>query len=94
MNTLEDISHPKQMAAPKGKIVELKWKQVSPPPHEFLAIACPDEEEGGFAVVAAHIPGVISQGETIEEARINISEAFLATLEACRKHGEPLPFSA
>ena len=77
-----------------GKIVSLTWQHfVSPPRHEFLAIACPDEEEGGFSVFAANIPGVVSQGETVEEATANISEAFIGMLEACRKRGQPLPYS-
>ncbi len=77
----------------RGSVVKMKWTIQNPPPHEFLAIICP-EEEGGFSIYAATIPGVISQGETEDEARQNIAEAFLAMLEACRKRGEPLPYSA
>ena len=73
-------------------ILSVRFKQITPPPHEFLAIACA-EDEGGFSVFAANVPGVISQGETIEEAKANISEAFLGMLQACRKRGEPLPYS-
>jgi predicted RNase H-like HicB family nuclease len=68
------------------------WKQFTPPPHEFLAVAC-REEEGGFSVFAMRHPGIVSQGETIEEAKANIADAFSAMLEACNKLGEPLPFS-
>ncbi len=38
-------------------------------------------------------PGVISQAETLEEAKINIADAFLAMLEATRKRGEKMQFS-
>ena len=60
---------------------------------EFQAAICP-EEEGGYSVVALHFPGVVSQGETIEEAKANIAEAFTAMLEARRKRGEDMQFSA
>jgi predicted RNase H-like HicB family nuclease len=55
-------------------------------------VICP-EEEGGFSVFALNYPGVISQGETFEEAKANITEAFLAVLESRRKHGEAMEFS-
>jgi predicted RNase H-like HicB family nuclease len=68
------------------------WTNTSPPPHEFAAIACP-EEEGGFSIFAANYPGVISQGDTLEEATANIAEAFLAVLDSRRRHGEAMEFS-
>jgi predicted RNase H-like HicB family nuclease len=92
MNELQEQPHIQQVTAPIGRVLSLRWKQESPPPHEFLAIACP-EEEGGFSIFAAHIPGVISQAETVDEAKAHISEAFMGMLEACRKRGEPLPYS-
>jgi len=62
------------------------------PRHEFIAVACP-EDEGGFSVFAVNYPGVISQAESLDEARTNIGEAFLAVLESGRKHSEPMQFS-
>ncbi len=77
---------------PRGTIVRVKWQQQSPPPHEFEAVACP-EEEGGFSVFAINYPGVCSQGETVEEAKANVAEAFMAMLESSHQHGEQLEFS-
>jgi predicted RNase H-like HicB family nuclease len=68
------------------------WVVPSPPAHEFTAIACP-EEEGGYSIFAADYPGIVSQGDTLEEAKTNIAEAFMAMLEARRNHGEPLAHS-
>lgn len=67
--------------------------EVVSPPHEILAAICAEEEDGGFSVFALNYPGVISQGETIEEAKANIAEAFLALFESRRKHGEGLKYS-
>jgi predicted RNase H-like HicB family nuclease len=77
---------------PKGRVVECSWSR---PNHryEFNAIACPEEEDGGYSIFALNYPGVISQGENLEEARQNIADAFLAVLEARRDRGEEMEFS-
>lgn len=83
---------PRALVGPRGRIVRFKWQVQGPPAHEFWAAACP-EEEGGYSVFAINYPGVVSQGETLDEARTNIAEAFLAMLESRRKHGEEMLFS-
>lgn len=79
-----------------AEVVSVKWQTQTPPAHEFSAIACPEAEDdgGGFSVFALHYPGVVSQGETIEEAKENIAEAFLAMLESARKHGRGMEYSS
>jgi predicted RNase H-like HicB family nuclease len=82
------------VAIPNGHVARCAWKtDYAPPKHEFLAVAFRDEDDGGFSIVAARYPGVVSQGETIEEAKANISEAFIGMLEARRKRGEPLEYT-
>jgi antitoxin HicB len=49
------------------------------------------EEGGGYSVTVPALPGAISQGDTLEEARDNIREATLAMLESRRKRGLSLP---
>ncbi len=46
--------------------------------YECRVLLCP--EETGFSVHALRLPGVVSQGETIEEALENIAEAFRGAL--------------
>jgi predicted RNase H-like HicB family nuclease len=38
-------------------------------------------EEGGFTVYVAALPGCVSEGDTLEEARANIREAIELYLE-------------
>jgi predicted RNase H-like HicB family nuclease len=40
-----------------------------------------DAPEGGYAAYVEEIPGVNSQGETLEEAKTNLREALLLVLE-------------
>lgn len=77
---------------PVGRIVKTVWKTQTPPPHEFTAAICHDED-GGYSVFAMHYPGVISQGDTVDEAKANIAEAFMAMLEACRKRGRGMEYA-
>jgi predicted RNase H-like HicB family nuclease len=44
-----------------------------------------EAEEGGYTAFAAELPGAVTQGETIEEARENLREAIELVLEANRE---------
>ena len=50
----------------------------------FTAVFEPSEE-GGFVAVVEELPGAISQGETLEEARANLKEAVELILETNRE---------
>ncbi len=51
-------------------------------------------EEGGYVVTFPAIPGLATQGETLEEARSMAEDCLRAYLESLTKDGEPLPFEA
>ena len=46
------------------------------------------EEEGGFSVQCIELPGVISEGETRDDALKNIKEAIIGYLEAFSEEKE------
>jgi antitoxin HicB len=50
-----------------------------------------EAEEGGYVVTCPAVPGTVSQGETYEEAIVNIKEAIELALECYREDGVPLP---
>ncbi len=50
------------------------------------------ESDGGYSVVCLTLPGVVSQGETVEEAIENITEAFQGAVEGYRASDEPIPW--
>jgi predicted RNase H-like HicB family nuclease len=86
------IAKPNNTRLQRGRIVTPTWQKPSRPTHKFLAVFYP-EEEGGFSAFAQRYPGIVSQGETVDEAKANIKEAFVAMLAACRKRGKSLEFS-
>lgn len=44
-----------------------------------------------YSAIARDVPGVVSAGDTLDEALINIREAFEGVIEAYDEDGEPLP---
>lgn len=44
------------------------------------------EPEGGFTVLAPALPGCVTFGETIEEAKEMAKDAILGYIESLRKH--------
>lgn len=47
--------------------------------------------EGGYTVTVPMLPGVITEGDTLAEARERAREAIRGYLVVLRKHGEPIP---
>ncbi len=48
-------------------------------------------EEGGYVVTVPALPGLVTEGDTIEEAREMVRDAIRGYLESLQKHGEPIP---
>lgn len=49
------------------------------------------EPEGGFTVLVPSLPGCISYGETLSEAKIMAKEAIELYLESLSEHNEFIP---
>jgi antitoxin HicB len=48
-------------------------------------------EEGGYVVRCPALPGVVTEGDTLEEARAMARDAIQAYLESLRKDELPIP---
>ena len=49
------------------------------------------EGDGGFVATVPVLPGCVSQGDTREEALLNIREAMEVYIEDCRLAGDAVP---
>ena len=49
------------------------------------------EPEGGYTVMVPSLPGCITYGDTIEQAKEMAKEAIELYLESLREHGEEIP---
>lgn len=48
-------------------------------------------EEGGYVVTCPALPGLVTEGETLEEARDMAKDAIRGYLESLAKDGLPIP---
>jgi predicted RNase H-like HicB family nuclease len=48
-------------------------------------------EDGGYTVTVPALPGCISEGDTVEDAKANIKEAIRGYIKALKKDGLPVP---
>ena len=49
------------------------------------------DEDGKFVASCPTLPGCWSQGDTREEAKLNIADAIEGYLGSLKKHGDPIP---
>jgi antitoxin HicB len=65
-------------------------KEESVAEYSYTALFEP-AEEGGYVVFCPALPGLVTEGDTFEEAREHVTEAIEAYLESLQKDGQPIP---
>ena len=50
-----------------------------------------EEPEGGYTVIVPSLPGCVTYGKTVEEAKKMITDAIKGYLKSLKKHHEPVP---
>lgn len=86
-------------AAQRDLATEPDWSPTHEPgwyePEQDLyrcgILLCP-EPEGGYSVYVPELPGVVSEGETTDEAKRNIAEALRGVLRTYRQDDQPIPW--
>jgi antitoxin HicB len=61
--------------------------------YAYTVVFEPDPEAGGYVVTCPALPGLVTEGDTLEEARAMAKDAIRAYLESLREDGLPLPAS-
>ncbi len=59
--------------------------------YEYTAVFTQDLQDGGFVVTFPALPGCVTQGDTLEEARAMAVDALEAYLDSFRQLKEPIP---
>jgi predicted RNase H-like HicB family nuclease len=59
--------------------------------YSYTIILDPDPDEGGYTVTVPALPGVVTQGDTLEEAIARAGEAIQCHIEGLLADGEPVP---
>ena len=50
--------------------------------------------EGGYIASVPALPGLVTEGDTIEEARAMVKDAIRGYIESLMKHGEEIPIES
>lgn len=58
--------------------------------YNFTVLFTP-AEEGGFVVTCPALPGVVTEGDSIEEARTMAADAIQGYIESLTSDGLPIP---
>lgn len=58
---------------------------------EYTIILHPDLEEGGYTVTVPALPGIVTEGDTLEEAIAMAKDAIAGHLGALKASGRPIP---
>lgn len=70
-----------------------EWQRFAGQAYECRVFLVP-EEEGGYSAHAIRLPGVVSEGEAIEEALANIADAFKGAIQAYLANGRAIPWGS
>jgi antitoxin HicB len=57
----------------------------------YTILLDPDDEEGGYTVTVPALPGVVTQGESVEECLDRAREAIALHIEGLLARGMPVP---
>lgn len=49
------------------------------------------QPEGGYTVTSPALPGLVTEGDSVQEALANVEDAFIATVELYEDTGRRLP---
>ena len=62
-----------------------------PKVHYRYTIMLRPEPEGGYTALVPALPGCVTHGRTVDEARKMAKDAISGYIASLRKHGEPIP---
>ena len=65
-------------------------KEMTQEKHSFTLLFEP-AEEGGYVVTCPALPGLVTEGDSLDEARSMAEDAIRVYIESLRKDGLPIP---
>ncbi len=83
---------PTRFGSPSEVLEATAWEALGDNVFECRAVLCP-EQEGGYSAHALRLPGVVSQGETAEEALANIADAFRGAVSVYLAENGTIPWT-
>ena len=69
----------------------MRWKETVETKEYRFTVLFEPAEEGGYVVTCPALPGLVTEGDTLEDAREMAQDAIRAYLESLQKDGQPIP---
>ncbi len=69
----------------------MRWREKVETKEYTYTVLFEPAEEGGYVVTCPALLGLVTEGDTLEEARNMAKDAILAYLESLKKDGVPPP---
>jgi antitoxin HicB len=69
----------------------MRWKETVGTKEYSFTVLFEPAEEGGYVVTCPALPGLVTEGDTLDEARAMAQDAIRAYLESLQKDGLPIP---
>ena len=57
----------------------------------YTVVLTPDVEDGGYVVTVPTLPGLVTEGDTLEEALDMARDAIIGWIATLAERGEPIP---
>jgi antitoxin HicB len=72
-------------------LTPMRWKETVDTTEYRFTVLFEPAEEGGYVVTCPALPGLVTEGDTLEEAREMAKDAIRAYLESLQMDGLPIP---
>ena len=69
----------------------MRWKETVETKEYRFTVLFEPAEEGGYVVTCPALPGLVTEGDTLEDARAMAQDAIRAYLESLQKDCHPIP---
>jgi antitoxin HicB len=69
----------------------MRWEEIVDTKEYSFTVLFEPAEEGGYVVTCPALPGLVTEGDTLEDARKMAKDAIRAYLESLQKDGQPIP---
>lgn len=69
----------------------MHWRETVGTNEYAFTVLFEPAEEGGYVVTCPALPGLVTEGDTLQEAREMARDAIRAYLESLQKDGQPIP---
>jgi len=63
----------------------------SPREYTFTVLLDPDPDSGTYTVTVPALPGIVTQGSSIDDAIVQVREAIQVHIDGLLADGEPIP---